>query len=74
MAQPRKDLIHTILAELRQELSDTLTLLNIAIALRHNAVHLLTVLKSMLADLALSNIDTGGEFVGGMRMKVSGRL
>jgi hypothetical protein len=50
MAQP--DPIDTTLAELRQELSDTLTMLNIALALRRNSAHLLQLLRSMLDDLS----------------------
>jgi len=50
MAQ--EDPIDTILAELRQELSDTLTMLNIVVALRRNSEHLLQLLRSMLDDLS----------------------
>lgn len=50
MAQP--DPIDTTLAELRQELSDTLTMINIVVALRRNSAHLLQLLRSMLDDLS----------------------
>ena len=50
MAQP--DPIDTILAELRQELSDTLTMLGIVVALRRNSAHLLQLLRSMMVDLS----------------------
>ena len=49
MAQP--DPIDTLLAELRQELSNTLTMLNIVVALRRNSAHLLQLLRSMMGDL-----------------------
>jgi hypothetical protein len=49
MAQP--DPIDVILAELRQELSDTLTMINIVVALRRNSAHLLQLLRSMMVDL-----------------------
>jgi hypothetical protein len=49
MAQP--DPLDTILADLRQDLSNTLTMLNIAIALRRNSAHLVQLLRSMLGDL-----------------------
>ena len=55
MAQP--DPIDTILADLRQTLGDTLTMINIVIALRRNSGHLLHLLHSMLAELAVK-IDT----------------
>jgi hypothetical protein len=51
------DPIDTTLAELRQSLGDTLTMINIVIALRRNSAHLITVLHGMLAELALK-IDT----------------
>jgi hypothetical protein len=56
MAQP--DPIDTILAELRQELSDTLTMLNIVVALRRNSGHLLVLLRGMMVDLC-EQIDRG---------------
>jgi hypothetical protein len=48
-----QDPIDTILAELRQELGDTLTMINIVVALRRNSAHLLTLVHSMLAELAV---------------------
>jgi ABC-type transporter Mla subunit MlaD len=56
MAQP-KDPIDQTLAELHQALGDTLTMLNIVVALRRNSAHLITVLHTMLAELSLK-IDT----------------
>jgi hypothetical protein len=50
MAQP--DPIDTILAELREDLSNTLTMLGIALALRRNSAHLLQLVRSMLGDLS----------------------
>jgi hypothetical protein len=50
MAQP--DPTDQILAELRQELSNTLTMLNICVQLRRNSAHLLQLLRSMLDDLS----------------------
>jgi len=49
MTQP--DAIDTLLAELRQELSNTPTMLNIALALRRNSAHLLQLVHTMLAEL-----------------------
>jgi hypothetical protein len=49
MAQP--DPIDTILAELRQELTNTLTMLNIALSLRRNSAHLLQLVRSMMVEL-----------------------
>jgi hypothetical protein len=40
-----------LLAELRQDLTNTLTMLNIALALRRNSAHLLQLLRSMRMDL-----------------------
>jgi hypothetical protein len=51
MVQP--DPIDTTLQELRQSLTDALTMINIVIALRRNSAHLITVLHSMLAELAV---------------------
>jgi hypothetical protein len=45
------DPIDTTLAELRQSFADVATMINIAIALRRNSSHLLTLLRSMLAEL-----------------------
>jgi hypothetical protein len=39
------------LAEVRQSFADISTMLNIAIALRRNSSHLLTLLRSMMIDL-----------------------
>lgn len=50
MAQP-VDPIDITLAELRQTLGDTLTMVNIAIALRRNSGHLLSLLRGMMVDL-----------------------
>ena len=52
MAQPA-DPVDTILVELREDLSTTLTMINIAIALRRNSAHLLTLVHSRLAELAV---------------------
>jgi hypothetical protein len=49
MAQP--DPTDQILAELRQSFADISTMINIAIALRRNSGHLLTLLRSMMVDL-----------------------
>jgi hypothetical protein len=49
MAQP--DPIDVILAELRQELSDTFTMINIVVALRRNSAHLLQLLHAILGKL-----------------------
>ena len=49
MAQP--DPIDQTLAELRQDLSNTLTLLNICVQLRRNSSHLLQLLHSVLSNL-----------------------
>jgi hypothetical protein len=49
MTQP--DPIDTTLAELRQSFADISTMINIAIALRRNSGHLLTLLRSMMIDL-----------------------
>jgi hypothetical protein len=49
MTQP--DPIDTTLAELRQSFADISTMINIAIALRRNSGHLLTLLQSMMGDL-----------------------
>jgi hypothetical protein len=49
MAQP--DPIDATLAELRQSFADIATMINIAIALRRNSSHLLTLLQSMMVDL-----------------------
>jgi hypothetical protein len=50
MVQP-EDQIAIILEELRQDLTNTSTMLTIAIALRCNSVHLLQLLRAMLAEL-----------------------
>jgi hypothetical protein len=65
MAQ--QDPIDTTLAELRQSFADISTMINIAIALRRNSGHLLTLLRSMLSDLceqidhALPSLPEEGE-------------
>jgi hypothetical protein len=46
-----QDPIDQTLAELRQSFADISTMLNIAIALRRNSSHLLTLLRSMMIDL-----------------------
>jgi hypothetical protein len=51
MAQP--DPIDQVLAELRQDFSNILTMINIVTALRRNSAHLLQLLHSMLAELAV---------------------
>jgi hypothetical protein len=50
MAQPPNP-IDPILTDLRQDLTNTLTLLNIAFALRRNSRHLLHLLRSMMIEL-----------------------
>jgi hypothetical protein len=50
MAQP-EDQIAIILEELRQDLTNTLTMLTIAIALQRNSAHLLQLLRAMLGEL-----------------------
>jgi hypothetical protein len=45
------DDIDTILADLRKEVGNVLTLINIVIALRRNSAHLLELLRSMMVDL-----------------------
>jgi hypothetical protein len=45
-----QDPIDQTLAELRQSFADISTMLNIAIALRRNSSHLLTLLRSMMID------------------------
>jgi hypothetical protein len=49
MAEP--DPIDTILKDLRQEVSDILTMINIVMALRRNSGHLLQLLSTMLREL-----------------------
>jgi hypothetical protein len=49
----QQDPIDQLLAELRQELSDTRTMINIVVALRRNSSHLLQLVHTMLADLAV---------------------
>lgn len=49
MAQ--QDPIDATLAELREDLSNVLTMLNISLALRRNSAHLLQLLRSMMVDL-----------------------
>jgi hypothetical protein len=49
MAEP--DPVDVTLADLRQTLGDTLTMINIVIALRRNSAHLLQLLRSMMVDL-----------------------
>jgi hypothetical protein len=51
------DPIDKTLADLRQTLGDVLTMINIVSALRRNSRHLLGLLHTMLAELALK-IDT----------------
>jgi hypothetical protein len=46
-----QDPIDQTLAEVRQSFADISTMLNIAIALRRNSSHLLTLLRSMMIDL-----------------------
>jgi hypothetical protein len=46
-----QDPIDATLAELREDLSNVLTMLNISLALRRNSAHLLQLLRSMMVDL-----------------------
>jgi transcriptional regulator of aromatic amino acid metabolism len=55
MAQPQ-DPIDAILAELRQDLSNRLTMINMSIALRRNNTHLLGLVRQMLQELC-THID-----------------
>lgn len=46
------DPIDTLLAELRQDMSNTLTLINIVVALRRKQPQLLQLLRGMLGELS----------------------
>jgi len=46
------DPIDTVLAELRQDLGNTLTVINIVVALRRNQPQLLPLLRDMLGELS----------------------
>jgi hypothetical protein len=48
-----QDPVDATLSDLRQTLGDTLTMINIVIALRRNSSHLLQLVHTMLADLAV---------------------